>query len=409
MHSSLSKRKQWLSVPDPQGRSQEQQYRYQLTARAGVGATPSVDPVYRLMGDFATRFDAVGRERAARMNERSGRQPAEEKTSEGRGEQTDGAKTTTEAQSENTTTREKLDASELRRRHDSPVYSHSAYELATGSFYDRFSSHAFNCGTLAASVMAGKGKVMFTSCCRRAGIYRPAGSQFTSKILSAKSMTVGMRNQPGTVVFDGEVKAAVGIVADSIRSASRVLDMFRQAAADNQPHSDNKLQKNGVETMKDLYPFLQLDGDMRLIAEYREQLRALENTSTPEGLRQKKNLDAALRKAVAVKERKMAEQRRFLTVLNRITANVAEAEKLFSSDGFAEGIIAELEESLDLPDGDGSGRRRTPEDSLLGDLLDTLLGADNEPSEADDGEGQNPTGQDPADGAEATAETSETS
>lgn len=404
MYSSLSKRKQRLSPPDPQGGDRERQYRYQLTARAGVGATPSVDPVYRLMGDFATQFDAVGRKRAAEMNERSEEHPTEETSEEGRTEQTNGAKTPTETPSETTSTREKLTASELRRRHDSPVYSHSAYELATGSFYDRFSSHAFNCGTLAASVMAGQGKVMFTSCCRRAGTFRPAGSQFTSKILSAKSTTVSMRNQPGTLVFDGEVKAAVGIVADSIRSASRVLDMFKQAAVDNQPHSDNKLQKNGVETMQDLYPFLQLDEDTRLIAEYREQLKALENTSTPEGLRQKKHLDAALRKAVAVKERKMAEQRRFLTALNRITANVAEAEKLFSSDGFAEGIIAELEETPDLPDGDESGRRRTLEDSPLDALLDALLGTDNEPSEADDGEGQIPTGEGPADGAEATAE-----
>lgn len=403
MYSSLSKRKQRISAACRQGGDREKQYRYQLTARAGVGATPSVDPVYRLMGDFATQFDAVGRKRAAEMNERSEQQGSQGKPEGAGAEQTDGAKAPTAPPT--TVTREKLTASELRRRHDSPVYSHSAYELATGSFYDRFSSHAFNCGTLAASVMAGKGKVMFTSCCRRAGIYRPAGSQFTSKILSAKSTTVGMRNQPGTLVFDGEVKAAVGIVADSIRSASRVLDMFRQASADNQPHSDNKLQKNGVETMQDLYPFLQLDGDTRLIAEYRGQLKALENDSSPEGIRQKKLLDSALRKAVAVKERKMAEQRRFLTALNRITANVAEAEKLFSSDGFAETIIAELEEAPDLPDDDGNGRRRTLEDSLLGDLLDALFGTENDPSEADDGEENIPSGEDPAGGTEATAQT----
>ena len=157
--------------------------------------------------------------------------------------------------------------------------------------------------------------------------------------------------------------------------------------------------------MQDLYPFLQLDGDTRLIAEYRGQLKALENDSSPEGIRQKKLLDSALRKAVAVKERKMAEQRRFLTALNRITANVAEAEKLFSSDGFAETIIAELEEAPDLPDDDGNGRRRTLEDSLLGDLLDALFGTENDPSEADDGEENIPSGEDPAGGTEATAQT----
>ncbi len=393
MYSSLSKKKNRFSAAELRDGQSEKQYRRQLTARAGVGATPSVDPVYRLIGDFSKQFDAVGRQRAAQL----GQAETQREMPPQSGDETAQNKETPAPES----SREKLTAAELRRRHDSPVYSHSAKELADGDFYSRFSSHAFNYGTLAASVMAGKGKEMFTTCCRRAGTYAPAGSQHEKKILSAKSSSAKVRNQPATLVFDGEVKAAVGIVVDSIRSASRIFEVFKQTVRDDKPHSDNKLQKYGVETMQDLYPFLQLNEDTRLIAEYREQLKELENNSSPEGLRQKKALDSALRKAVAVKERKIIEQKRFKALISRITANVAEAEKMFSADGFAEEIAADLKEMPDLPDGEDpnrNGNRRTLEGSILEDILDSLFGAGDDTSEADDGEeptspaGEEPTG-----------------
>ena len=395
MYSSLSKKKARFHSADLRDGRMEQRYRRQLTARVGIGATPSVDPVYRLIGDFSKQFDAVGRQRAAQL----GQTEAQREIPPQNGDETAQSKETAAPES----SREKLTADELRRRHDSPVYSHSAKELADGDFYSRFSSHAFRCGTLAASVMAGKGKEMFTTCCRRAGAYAPAGSQHEKKILSAKSTSAKVRNQPATLVFDGEVKAAVGIVVDSIRSASRIFEVFKQTARDDTSHSDNKLQQYGVETMKDLYPFLRQDEDTRLIAEYRGRLKALENDSSPEGLRQKKTLDSALRKAVAVKERKIVEQKRFKALLSRITANVAEAERMFSADGFAEELAAELREMPDLPDGDGDNRnRRTLEGSILEDILDSLFGAEDDiptaESEAEHGEaptspaGEAPTG-----------------
>lgn len=369
----------------------EEAYRRRLTAGAGAGATPGVDPVYRLIGDFSREFDAVGKRRAAQMaqSEASDAETGRE-----------GEKASPNQAPESS--RERLSAAELRRRHDSPVYSHSARELAEGDFYTRFSSHAFNYGTLAASVMAGKGQEMFLTCCRRAGTYAPSGSLHEKQTLSARSTSAKVRNQPAALVFDGEVRSAVGVVVDSIRSASRVFEVFRQVVNDDRPHSDNKLQKYGVETPRELYPFLRLNEEARMIAEYQGKLKELENDGSPQGIAQRKALNAALRKAVAMKERKLAEQKKFKTVLSRITANVAEAEKMFSTDGFADEVLTELREMPDLPDDGGDGRRKTldgsTEGGILEEILDALFGAEPNAAEAEDGKEFDPTGEIPTDG-----------
>ncbi len=389
MYNRIAKKKKPSHVSDPSVGERDTAYRRRLIAGAGVGATPDVDPVYRLIGQFSREFDAVGKRRAAQMGQPE--TPARETTG-GASEQA--------PEQQDPESRERLSAAELRRRYDSPVYSHSARELAEGDFSARFSSHAFNYGTLAASVMAGKGKEMFTTCCRRAGTYAPEGSQDEKKIRSAKSMSAKVRNQPASLVFDEKVHAAVGITVDSIRSASRIFEVFRQVVNDDRPHSDNRLRQYGVETMEELYPFLRLDEETRMIAEYRDGLKALENDRTPEGLAQRKALDSALRKAVAVKERKLAEQQKFKTALARITANVAEAEKMFSADGFADEVLAELREMPDLPEdgGDGNGRRRTIEGSVWDDILDALFGDGMNGSEAEDGKEPDLTGEPPTDG-----------
>ena len=64
-------------------------------------------------------------------------------------------------------------------------------------------------------------------------------------------------------------------------------------------------------------------------------------------------------------QRKIQQQREFLTVLNRISSNVAEAEKLFSSDGFAESAAEEVSVlSQDDP----------PEDGRVADFFSGLRG-----------------------------------
>ena len=53
---------------------------------------------------------------------------------------------------------------------------------------------------------------------------------------------------------------------------------------------------------------------------------------------------------------------------------------MFSSDGFVDRFLEELDKLPDTPPDDGGTgkKRRTLEDSLLGEMLDTLLGDDAE-------------------------------
>lgn len=62
-------------------------------------------------------------------------------------------------------------------------------------------------------------------------------------------------------------------------------------------------------------------------------------------------------KHTAVLRRKEEQQRNFLTKLNEINSNVREAEKLFSSDGFAEQALREAEELMEGTPPDDDKRR----------------------------------------------------
>lgn len=99
------------------------------------------------------------------------------------------------------------------------------------------------------------------------------------------------------------------------------------------------------------------DKDSKLIEKYKDSIKQLEGDNSPQALNTRRSLEWALKKEASVLQRKKTEQQRFMTLLNRIRSNVNEAEKLFSSDGFAESIIEELDSTVpDLPP-DDSGKK----------------------------------------------------
>lgn len=408
MHSELSKRKKQSSAPMPAVRNERDVLQRQMLSHVGLGAVPSIDPVYRLSNELVQNFDAVGKRRNAERHGGDGESVSgrEEQAREGMSGGGDTAEGTAERAS-----REALTVEELRRRHDSPVFSHSEDQLRRGDCVDRFASHAFHCGTLATSVMAGRGKEMFTTCFRRASIcYRP-GTQREKKLIASRTMEANVAGQPARVLFGHEAHTAVGITVDCIRSVVRTLDIFKQLANDTEAHSQNRLGQHGVETLLEQYPFLQTDRDDALIAQYRSQLKALEGDNSPEARMRRQALDSALTKAAAIRSRKAAQERRFLTKLAQIDANVREAERMFSADGFAESILEELDREPDLPPEDGDGKRRTVEDSLLGEILEALFGdgeteaADGEDTRTENDDGQPSTDtQDRADGTRGDAD-----
>lgn len=296
----------------------------------------SVDPVYQIAAGFTERFDALGKQNAAKMAGHEG--------------STDGKSRDPDEHEQPIT------ESELRKQHDSPEYVHSPAELRGGGFTDRFSEYAFRGGKLAASVMAGQGKQMFTVCLARAlGRPMPLGER-QMKLLGGSRIEMPVPNMSAGVTFNRDVSSAVGIVTDTMRGSTRILDLFRSLVSGSGQRVSDPLELRGVETLRQTLPFLDTDRDKALIAEYRSRLRAMGSDSSADSAETAGILRSALTKQSAVLQRKIQQQREFLTVLNRIYSNVEEAEKLFSSGGFAETAAEEAYKlTTDTPSEDGSG------------------------------------------------------
>lgn len=338
----------------------------------------SVDPVFQIASCFTERFDALGKQNAAKMSE----------VTEKRLNDCEECRNITKQPG----------AEELRKQHDSPEYVHSASELRDGNFTDRFSEYAFRGGKLAASVMAGQGKQMFTVCLARAlGKSMPLGER-QKKILGDSRIEMPVPNMSSDVTFNSDVSSAVGIVTDTMRGSTRILDLFRSLVEDSGQCVSDPLEMRRIGTLRQTMPFLDTERDKALMAQYRNRIRELEGESSPDSAATAKFLHSALSKQSAVLQRKIQQQREFLTVLNRISSNVAEAEKLFSSDGFAESAAEEVSVlSQDDPPEDGRG------DSLaesvaaaVADFFSGLRGEENSGTDAlsgADGEAGTGTGE----------------
>lgn len=328
-HAFVRKKRRADRLPESAS-AQRQALFAQIGTAAGRGESKSRDPAYMAGMQFRRTFDAVGagnrlmqrEERAHRRGERESAMPPE---------------------------RER----ELRRKHDSPVYRHSRRKLAEGSFCDRFASYAFSGGKLAAAVLEGRGELMLTSCMERA-----AGNAKQKKVLAESAAERRLDGRPARVVTNGDVHSAVGLVVSSIQSATRTLDTIRALAEGGGSSPDSLLEQRGVDTMRELYPFMRLKEDDAFIARCKTRLKELDGDVSQQALTERQAVNAALTKAQAVRGQKKAQQRSFLTKLAEMRANAARAEELFSSDGFAEYIAQRVSGAHTADDPPDKRRRR---------------------------------------------------
>lgn len=298
----------------------------------GIG---NVDPVYIMTRCFKQSFDMVGKQRAAEMS------------SDKHGDKN---------------SNNSLSEYDLRKKYDFAMYSHSYSQLKNGEFCDRFSSYAFRGGKLAGAVLTGQSRNIFISCVARAAGLQGAQNEKQRKICGASAIEDRLDGQSASVVFNNyDAQSAVGIILDAIQGATSIFEVFRSIVnGTDGTCQESPLKMRGIHTMTSLYPFLKTDGDKALIEKYRAEIKALEGNNSPEALQQKQCLEAALKKETAVLNCKMTEQRKFLTLLEEMESNARYAEKMFSSDGFAEEITEEINEKQnDTPPsgGKGGGRR----------------------------------------------------
>lgn len=368
-HQVLKKRKPELRTAAPsEGIARRQkQLGAQISRNSGTVVPCSHDPVYHMINSFTTQFDAVGRQRAAALGaerptlEQSGNLNGEREALGGINRRSAVSSTAEERQRQ------------LRSQHDFPMYRHSREQLQNGSFADRFASYAFSGGNMAAAVMAGEGKQMFTSCLSRA-LGRPIPDCPKQKqVLMQNAIENKVDGTEAKVVFNRHAQSAVGIVLDSIRGASTTLEVFRKLANESGAIKDTPMEHYNIETMKMVYPYLVTSKDKAQLSEYKAQLKALDGDASPEGMERRRTLEWARDRQSAMLERKAAEQRKLLTVLTKAQANVKAAEKLFSSDGFAESVTEELERlQEDIPPEDNNNNRSGMD--MLADFLSEVLG-----------------------------------
>ena len=316
-----------------------------------------VDPVYMLTDGFAKRFDAVGTEHSRQMA--------------GNSEQfqrTDG---------ENSSTGGGLGSRKVNDR-EPTVAADSRRESDECNFADKFSSYAFRGGKLANAVMAGQGRQVFTVCLSRALGRSFHGSERQKKLLgSANDFHVG--NTSARVMFNRDAQSAVSLVTDALRGSTRILELFRNLANGSDQRSDTPLEMRNIDTLKMAFPFLQTDDDKRLLLSCKSRLKELENSKNLKSENAARLLRAAVIKHTAVLRRKEEQQRNFLTKLNEINSNVREAEKLFSSDGFAEQALREAEELIEGTPPDDDKRRKASFEaaSAVADFFSGLRGDEN--------------------------------
>ena len=330
-------------------RSREKLLRAEVSAAAVFGSAEKADPVQLLTQNYMQTFDAVGKARAAELSERKSGESGKEESSGTRS--STGNKATEKSPEDDT-------ISGLRKKHDFPEYSHSERQLSEGNFCDRFSSNAFRGGKLAGAVLEGQAKNMFITCVQRARTVRPPFNDKQRKILGSSAVERGIDGEPASVVFNRDIRSAVGIAVDAVHGASRVLEIFKDIANGTGDLQDNPLEIRGVGTIRTVYPFLSTESDKTLIQQYKSRIKTLENDNSDEAVQEKQSIGSALKKAEAVLERKETEKRKFLTKLSEMQNNAKEAEKLFSSEGFAETIQEEIESMQPADPPGGNGRRR---------------------------------------------------
>lgn len=320
---------------------------------AGADAK-NTNPAAQLTAYFTNTFDAVGRENAKKLAQNSAGQqaaPLGEQSVEG-------------AQAKKPT------LEELRKKHDSEEYAHSSGELESGEFADKFSTYAFSGGKLAAAVMAGQGKQMLTFCLAKS-IGRPAPQgELQKRLLSQSAVSAAVPDKNAAVRFNRNACSAVGVVADTVKSSGRLLEIIRQVAQGDGDKSNNPLEMNGIDTLKKVLPFMDIKKDEQLLRMYKDRLKQFEGDNSQEGLRTARVLLSAVERQAAVLQKKRQEQRNFLTVLGKITNNVNEAEKLFGSDIAASEIVEQAQQIANGQPPDDQNDKNRPEEQMANAVAD---------------------------------------
>ena len=313
-----------------------------LALGAGTTSVKSIDPIYHITESFRSTFDLSGQYKASQFAEKN----VQSSIGEQRQEEPD---QTTFGQ-------------------NFPYYESTTGEKARGDFYGRFSEIAFQNGRLASAVLQNSGQTMFVLCMKRAlGQSEPTYSM-KSKLFSKYSEIAPLRNPLAKVVFNRYTNSAIGLVVESILSARQTLQLFERLASDDSEEAVPGMKDNII---RNVYPFLIISKDAERLVEYEEKLRELtllegntrDHKERNEIVGQKAVLAAGITKTQGLITRKRQLQNQFFDRLEQLLENSRKAEAVFTAPGFADNVVEELMDSLELPEDDRDDRNEDePED-----------------------------------------------
>lgn len=327
--------------------------RQQLAWAAGSEYFQNRDPLWHVTEAFQTSFDQAGRRKTGELEKRSEEEQRPAKEPGGQTEPAEGQPS-----------------------------------LRT------FSDTVFQRGNLAGAVMEGTGRLMLTSCLRRTVGQGPqAAHQRTIAGLGAKT-----RHIPGTgasqVMFHrGFVNSAVGLVVDVLQDARRTVEQMTQVVQGK----GGVGEREGMDTLRSMYPFLDQDREAALLEQYRQQLQQAD------GVEEKALLQSAIIRTQALMDKKAQMKTEFTQKLREISDRANEALLEFQAPDFVDSLIQELTEGGDnASDGqptDGGSAAGAPDGGAGGNaprrFPDTNAG--DAGSAGGDEAGQPPGGDNPAD------------
>lgn len=264
--------------------------RRQLAWAVGSEYFQNRDPLQHVTEAFQTSFDQAGRRRAGELAENS-EEPQEKAAGAG---QTEGQPS-------------------LRR----------------------FSETAFQRGNLAGAVLEGTGRVMLTSCLRRTVGQEPqTARQRTLSGLGAKTKRIPGGGTSQVTFHRGFVNSAVGLVVDVLQDARRTVDLMTRMVQGQGGIGE----REGMDTLRAMYPFLDQGREEALLAQYRRQLQQAS------GVEEKALLHSAIVRTEALMDKKAQMKAEFTQKLREITDRANEALREFREPDFVDGLMRDLTE-----------------------------------------------------------------
>lgn len=305
---------------------------YDLVGVSGAGFAHR-DPVYHLSQAFASSFSLAGGASSERGEDQQADplyalRPPQEET----------------PQQDQNQAEEALRAAPFRMLE----YEGARYN-GNGAFLYRFGKVAFERGDMAAGILRGQGRMMMISSLKRAAGQSPPSNDKQKKLYAGASLHRNMQGKDGKIIYNRyDVNTAVGMVVNSIRSGRRMLDQCAAAARED-------IGREGIATLHKMYPFLSDAADKQLLAQYDAEIKRLHIAGgRVDDLRA---LEMGRAKVGAIIAKKRQQRIQFMTKLQELSDRAQEAERVFSSPGFVEDMMRELDDFAadDGQDDDGDG------------------------------------------------------